>query len=56
MPKKLTKTQMKKTLNTARMALNKLFIEKVRSNEGPLSVQALMDMNKKLNIANNKLK
>jgi len=56
MAKKMTKTQMKKTLNTARMALNKLFIEKVRSNEGPLSVQALMDINKKLNMANAKLK
>ena len=54
--KKLTKTQQKKLLNTARTALGKLLIEKIATGEGPMSILALIDMGKKIDMAMRKLK
>jgi len=53
--KKLTKTQQKKLLNTARTALGKLLIEKIASGQGPMSIPALIDIGKKIDLAFRKL-
>jgi len=56
MPKKFTKAQQKKLLNTAKTALSKLLIEKIKTSDGPMSVMALLDINKKIDMAMRKLK
>jgi|TARA_R110000824_G_scaffold325633_2_gene512531 hypothetical protein len=54
--RKLTKTQQKKLLTTARTALGKLLVEKIATGEGPMSILALIDMGKKIDMAMRKLK
>jgi hypothetical protein len=49
--KKLTKTQTKKLLEQARRALGNLLINKIATGEGPMSIQALIDIGKKLDLA-----
>ena len=56
MPKKFTKAQQKKLLNTAKTALSKLLIEKIKTSDGPMSVMALLDIKKKIDMAMRKLK
>jgi hypothetical protein len=56
MPKKLTKTQQKKLLNTAKNALGKLLVQKIATGEGPMSIMALVEIGKKLDMAMRKLK
>jgi len=55
MAKKLTKTQTKRLLNTARTALGKLLVEKIASGQGPMSIPALIDIGKKIDMASRKL-
>tara|TARA_Y100001963_G_C6528920_1_gene330145 strand:- start:26 stop:199 length:174 start_codon:yes stop_codon:yes gene_type:complete len=54
--KKLTKAQQKKLLNTARTAFGKLLIEKIATGQGPMSLLALVDIGKKIDMAMRKLK
>jgi len=56
MPKKLTKTQIRKLIDTSRRPLGKLLIEKITTGEGPMSIPSLIDIGKKLDSALKRVK